>query len=203
MSSSIPLFVNGEGMRGGAVHHTIAEHPFIGYVHTAPKYRFFSVGDRFPALWPVEKGGVSVPGELYRVPLTTIRDQFIPAEPPELELSVIELADGESALAVVLRGKILGAADLVDISIGAAGVPIDSNGGRRRVSLGSVFRSVAGATWRRGQRSWRASARAVRRTGWPARPTRPGSPRVPREPSRPRARSRHGRRSSSTSAPAG
>ena len=25
MSSSIPLFVNGEGMRGGAVHHTIAE----------------------------------------------------------------------------------------------------------------------------------------------------------------------------------
>ena len=116
MSSSIPLFVNGEGMRGGAVHHTIAEHPFIGYVHTAPKYRFFSVGDRFPALRPVEKGGVSVPGELYRVPLTTIRDQFIPAEPPELELSVIELADGESALAVVLRRVILGAADIVDIS---------------------------------------------------------------------------------------
>ena len=115
-SSSVPLFVNGEGMRGGAVHHTIAEHPFIGYVHTAPKYRFFSVGDRFPALWPVEQGGVSVPGELYRVPLVTIRDQFIPAEPPGLELSVIELADGESALAVVLRREILGAADLVDIS---------------------------------------------------------------------------------------
>jgi hypothetical protein len=37
------LFVNGEGMRGGAVHHTIGEHPFIGYARTAPKYRFFSV----------------------------------------------------------------------------------------------------------------------------------------------------------------
>ena len=116
VSSSVPLFVNGEGMLGGAVHHTIGEHPFIGYARTAPKYRFFSVGDRFPALWLVDQGGVSVPGELYLVPLTTIRDQFIPAEPPELELSVIELADGESALAVVLRREILDAADIVDIS---------------------------------------------------------------------------------------
>ena len=116
MSTSVPLFVNGEGMRGGAVHHTIAEHPFLGFVHTAPKYRFFSVGDRFPALWQVDEGGVSVPGELYDVPLTTIREQFIPAEPAELELGVVELADGESALAVVLRREILGTPELVDIS---------------------------------------------------------------------------------------
>ena len=54
------------------------------------------------------RSGVSVPGELYDVPLTTIRDQFIPAEPAELELGVIELADGESALAVVLRREVLG-----------------------------------------------------------------------------------------------
>ena len=115
-SNSVPLFVNGEGMRGGAVHHTIEVHPFLGYAWTAPTYRFFSVGDRFPALWLVSKGGVSVPGELYDVPLTTIRDQFIPAEPPELELGVIELADGGSALAVVLRREVLDAPDLVDIS---------------------------------------------------------------------------------------
>ena len=116
MSPSVPLFVNGEGMRGGSVHHTIATHPFLGHVHTAAKYRFFSVGDRFPALWLVDKGGVSVPGELYDVPLTTIRDQFIPAEPVELELGVVELADGESALAVVLRREVLDSPDLVDIS---------------------------------------------------------------------------------------
>ena len=46
---------------------------------------------------------MSVPGELYDVPLDVIRDRFIPAEPPELELSVIELDDGSSAVAVVLR----------------------------------------------------------------------------------------------------
>jgi hypothetical protein len=103
-------------MRGGAVHHTIAAHPFLGHARTAPKYRFFSVGDRFPALWHVDHGGVSVPGELYDVPLTTIRDQFIPAEPAELELGVVELADGESALAVVLRPQVLNCPELVDIS---------------------------------------------------------------------------------------
>jgi len=114
--TSIPLFVNGEGMNGGAVHHTIEAHPFLGLARTAPKYRFFSVGDRFPALWPVDENGVSVPGELYDVPLATIRDQFIPAEPAELELGVVELEDGEPALAVVLRREVLNTPGLIDIS---------------------------------------------------------------------------------------
>jgi hypothetical protein len=37
-------------------------------VRTAPKYRFYFVGDKFPALWPVADGGVSVLGELYDLP---------------------------------------------------------------------------------------------------------------------------------------
>lgn len=113
---SVPLFVNGEGMRGGSVHPSIAGHPFLGTSTSAPRYRFYSVGDRFPALWPVHEGGVSVPGELYDVPLTVIRDAFIPAEPPELELSVIELADSSAAVAVVLRRECRNAPDLIDIS---------------------------------------------------------------------------------------
>lgn len=116
--TSVPLFVNGEGMRGGSVHHSIADQPFLGAAHTAPIYRFYSVGDRFPALWPVADGGVSVVGELYDVPLTTLRERFIPAEPEELELSVIQLADGSSAVAVVLRPNYLDSAELIDISDG-------------------------------------------------------------------------------------
>ena len=116
--TSVPLFVNGEGMRGGSVHHSIADHPFLGAARTAPIYRFYSVGDRFPALWPVDEGGVSVVGELYDVPLTTLRERFIPAEPEELELSVIQLADGSSAVAVVLRPNYLDSAELIDISDG-------------------------------------------------------------------------------------
>ena len=102
---SVPLFVNGGGMRGGEVHSSIEGLPFIGEARTAPRYRFFSVRDEFPGLWPVDEGGVSVPGELYDVPLDVIRDRFIPAEPPELELGVVELDDGSSALVVLVRAN--------------------------------------------------------------------------------------------------
>jgi len=112
----VPLFVNGEGMAGGAVHHNIADCEFLGEVRTAAKYRFYSVRDEFPALELVGAGGVSVPGELYDVDLDVIRDRFMPAEPPELELGVIELSDGASALAVLLRSDHRGDPGLTDIS---------------------------------------------------------------------------------------
>ena len=115
--TNVPLFVNGEGMSGGQVHYSIEGHPFLGKARTAPRYRFFSVRDEFPALWPVDEGGVSIDGELYEVPLEVIRDSFMPAEPPELELGVLELADGGSALVVLLRRSVYEAGDgLIDIS---------------------------------------------------------------------------------------
>ncbi len=97
------LMTNGEGMRGGSVHHTIADHPFLGEVETAPHYRFFSVRDEFPALVRVDEGGGVVRGELYDVPLEVLRDSFLAHEPPELELGAVELADGSAALCMILR----------------------------------------------------------------------------------------------------
>lgn len=100
------LMTNGEGMRGGRVHDSIADQPFVGERVTARKYRFFSVRDEFPGLLPVEDGtGVGVRGELFDVPLDVVRDRFLPDEPPELELGVIELDDGSAALSMVLRGS--------------------------------------------------------------------------------------------------
>jgi gamma-glutamylcyclotransferase (GGCT)/AIG2-like uncharacterized protein YtfP len=99
----VPLFVNGGGMRGGNVHHTIADQRFLGAAHSAARYRFHSVRDEFPGMEEVAEGGVAVPGELYLVDLDVIRTRFVPAEPAELELGVVELEDGSSALAVVVR----------------------------------------------------------------------------------------------------
>jgi hypothetical protein len=113
----VPLFLNGEGMRGGRVHPSIAQYPFLGEVRTAPRYRFYACEGGFPALWPVAEGGVSVPGELYALPLEAVRDEFMPVEPPELELAVIELADGSASLAVALRPEVHARGEgLVDIS---------------------------------------------------------------------------------------
>jgi hypothetical protein len=104
-------------MRGGRVHPHIAHHRFLGEAVTAPRYRFYAYEGRFPALWPVAEGGIPVPGELVELPLEAVRDEFLPVEPPELELGVVELADGAAALAVVLRPDVHDrGSGLVDIS---------------------------------------------------------------------------------------
>ncbi|MGB3771012.1 MAG: gamma-glutamylcyclotransferase [Rhodococcus sp. (in: high G+C Gram-positive bacteria)] len=97
------LFCNGGAMRGGNLHHNVSSHTFVGAVSTAPNYRFFAVRDEFPGLLLAEGEGASIQGELYDVPMENIRTDFLPEEPVELELSAIELSDGRSVLAVVLR----------------------------------------------------------------------------------------------------
>jgi hypothetical protein len=96
------MFLNGDGMRGGRAHHTIEAVPLVGARRTAPRYRFYSVRDEFPALYPAAEGGGPVLGELYDVPMGPLRD-LLATEPPELELSVIELSGGELSFAMVLR----------------------------------------------------------------------------------------------------
>jgi len=120
------MFLNGGAMRGGPLHHLLAGAQFVSVVRTAPKYRFYSVGDRFPALveltGPQDLGGelepgaglasgaglepgegVAVAGELYDVPWDVLRESLLPAEPAELELGVIELEDGSGCLSMVRR----------------------------------------------------------------------------------------------------
>ena len=110
------MFLNGGAMRGGPLHHLLLDAPFLGEVRTAARYRFYSVTDRFPALEEVSSGGVEVSGEAYDLPLEVLRDSLLPAEPPELELGVIELADGRPCLAMVLRREFTAQTGLMDIS---------------------------------------------------------------------------------------
>lgn len=107
------MFLNGGAMRGGPLHHLLKGARFVGVVRTAPKYRFYSVGDRFPALAELtgpssgggggSQAGVSVVGELYDVPWEVLRESLLPAEPAELELGVIELSDGSGCLSMIRR----------------------------------------------------------------------------------------------------
>jgi gamma-glutamylcyclotransferase (GGCT)/AIG2-like uncharacterized protein YtfP len=110
------MFLNGGGMRGGALHGLLRGAPLVAVVSTAARYRLYSVGDRYPALSPVASGGGSILGEVYDLPLDALRDSLLPAEPPELELGVIELADGSPALGMILRRECPPLPDLVDIT---------------------------------------------------------------------------------------
>lgn len=110
------IFLNGGGMRGGPLHHQLQGAPLVRAARSAPKYRYYSVGDRFPAMDEVASGGVAVVGEVYDPPLEVLRDHLIPAEPEELELGIVELDDGSACLATVLRKGYANANGLVDIS---------------------------------------------------------------------------------------
>jgi Allophanate hydrolase C-terminal domain len=90
------MFLTGDGMRGGPLHRHIEGAEFLGERRTLPRYRFYSVRDEFPALRPVGDGGYAISGELYEVPMARLHG-LLAREPPELELSIVELAAGDPA----------------------------------------------------------------------------------------------------------
>ena len=96
------LQVDRERAPVGRAHYTIEGVPLVGERRTAPLYRFFSVRDEFPALYPAAEGGQPILGELYDVPMGPL-NALLATEPAELELSIIELEDGELSFAMLLR----------------------------------------------------------------------------------------------------
>jgi hypothetical protein len=101
------MFLNGGGMRGGPVHQHIAGVPLIGEVRTAPLYRFYSIRDEYPGLYPADREPVEghcILGELYDVPMPLLRT-LLASEPPELELSIVELARGQLSFGMILRDE--------------------------------------------------------------------------------------------------
>lgn len=97
------VFLNGTAMSGGADHGNIKGAPFLGPATTAPRYRFYSVGDRFPGLVPVETGGAAINGELYELEEDAWFNSLLPNEPPELRPGEIALSDGQVVNAMILE----------------------------------------------------------------------------------------------------
>lgn len=110
------MFLNGGAMRGGPLHHLLAGAPLVATTTTAAKYRFYAVGDICPGLSPVAHGGAAISGEVYDVHMDVLRDRLLPAEPPALELGVIELNDGSSVFAMLLRRQYTSFSQLRDIT---------------------------------------------------------------------------------------
>ncbi|MFE9425527.1 gamma-glutamylcyclotransferase [Kitasatospora sp. NPDC006697] len=104
---TVRMFMNGQAMRGGEFHAKLGGAPFLGEVHTAPGYRFFSIRDECPGLLRDPAAASAIEGELYELDLAVLREVILPGEPAELELGVIELADGSACLSMLLaRGQV-------------------------------------------------------------------------------------------------
>ena len=100
------MFLTGDGMSDGPLHHHISGAELIGLRQTAPRYRLYSVRDEFPALRPVSDGGQPILGELYDVPMGRLFD-LLAHEPPELELSMVELDEAAQSAATLAFGMVL------------------------------------------------------------------------------------------------
>jgi gamma-glutamylcyclotransferase (GGCT)/AIG2-like uncharacterized protein YtfP len=84
---------NGTVMRGQPQHANLAEASFVCEVRTAPVYRLFSIGDRYPAMIRDDENGARIEAELYEVAddaWPRIRD----SEPPGLYRGPVVLDDG-------------------------------------------------------------------------------------------------------------
>lgn len=112
----VRMFVNGQAMSGGSINFGFKNATFLGPVNTAPKYHFYSVRDEFPGLYPVVQEGATVPGELYELSYAQLRENLLPHEPEELELSVIELEDGTGSLGMRMRDVSLSLPGVIDIT---------------------------------------------------------------------------------------
>jgi gamma-glutamylcyclotransferase (GGCT)/AIG2-like uncharacterized protein YtfP len=92
------LFVNGTLMRGLKLNKNLDGAEFLGEFQTAPCYRIFSIGDVHPGMFEVtdgEDGGISVPGEIYRMP-DEVWQRVEAGEPPHLYKGPVKLADGRT-----------------------------------------------------------------------------------------------------------
>jgi nicotinamidase-related amidase/gamma-glutamylcyclotransferase (GGCT)/AIG2-like uncharacterized protein YtfP len=94
------LFVNGTLMRGLALHGNLAGAEFLGPARTAPIYRLYSIDDRHPGMFAVAEGGVSVAGEIYRVPEEVWR-RVEAGEPPNLYRGRVRLEGGREILGIL------------------------------------------------------------------------------------------------------
>lgn len=94
------MFFNGTVMRNQPDHSNLAGARFMEEVHTAPKYKLFSIRDGYPAMVRVERGGVSISGELYLVP-RAIWPRIRDSEPAGLYRGPVELEDGRIVYGMV------------------------------------------------------------------------------------------------------
>ncbi|MCC7371349.1 MAG: gamma-glutamylcyclotransferase [Chloroflexi bacterium] len=93
---AVELFVNGTLMRGLKLNRNLDGSEFLGEFETAPCYRIFSIGDIHPGMFEVaegESGGISVPGEMYRMS-DEIWQTVESGEPPHLYKGPVKLSDG-------------------------------------------------------------------------------------------------------------
>lgn len=99
------LFVNGTLMRGLSLHANLDGAKFLGEARTVPHYRLYSIDDIHPGMFEIGEGGVSVAGEVYRIP-DDVWARVEAGEPPGLYRGPVRLEDGREIDGILFRREL-------------------------------------------------------------------------------------------------
>lgn len=110
------IFICGSALRGQPDHANLGDAVFIRSAQTQPLYRLHAAGDGWhPAIYAVDSGGISIPGEVYDLTLADF-DHLAANEPPHMYPSDVVLEDGEVLTAFLYPQELIEQFNWPDIS---------------------------------------------------------------------------------------
>jgi hypothetical protein len=110
------VFICGSALRGQPDHSNLQSATFVKATKTRPLYRLHAAENGWhPAIYQVEEGGISIPGEVYE--LTPEQFDYLSAhEPPHMYPAEVVLEDGETATAFLYPRELVEKYNWLDIS---------------------------------------------------------------------------------------
>jgi gamma-glutamylcyclotransferase (GGCT)/AIG2-like uncharacterized protein YtfP len=115
-STAKRVFICGSALRGQPDHGNLGEAKFVRSANTRPLYRLHAAENGWhPAIYQVEQGGVSIPGEVYELTLKQY-EHLVATEPPHMYPADIVLEDGEVLTAFLYPRELVEQYNWLDIS---------------------------------------------------------------------------------------
>jgi gamma-glutamylaminecyclotransferase len=110
------VFICGSALRGQPDHKNLQSATFIKEAKTQPRYRLHAAADGWhPAIYEVEQGGISIPGEVYELTPEQY-DYLVSTEPPNMYPSDVFLEGGEVVTAILYPQDLVEKYNWPDIS---------------------------------------------------------------------------------------
>ena len=110
------VFICGSALKGQPDHQNLQSAKFIKSTKTLPQYRLHAAENGWhPAIYAVETGGISIPGEIYE--MTKEQYEYLLAnEPPHMYPATVNLSGGEQAIAMLYPKELVEKYNWLDIS---------------------------------------------------------------------------------------
>jgi gamma-glutamylcyclotransferase (GGCT)/AIG2-like uncharacterized protein YtfP len=126
------IFICGSALKGQPDHQNLQAAKFIKSAQTCAKYRLHAAADGWhPAIYEVESGGISIPGEVYELTQAQY-EHLLSTEPPNMYPGTVILESGEALTAMLYPRELVEKHKWPDISHYGGWAAYKSNGAPTR-----------------------------------------------------------------------